>query len=409
MTPYLMIGDNFFEPMSMPMGDRNRFVRQAGMSMGPDVDRKGAIAVVRLDGVAVRRTNFWEKYWSGYSTENLKDTIEALALDDEVEAIVLWVDSPGGEAHGVDAAAKEIAEAAKLKPVVAQIQGSAHSAAYYLAAGATRIVMHDEDRLGSIGVVAQVTDYSKAFKDAGLEVYASTTGPLKGMGIPGTELTDEQKAHIDQHVQTIFEDFKSHVAEHRNLSTKQINELATGGVFSSKEALANGLADGIATLDETLSQLRSELGSSKKSNRSNKGEQTVSDNTATNQPQAATIKQLEQALPGASESFLFNCIKEEKTLEQASKDWMAEQAAENKKLREDLAKKDVKPDASGVDDSTVEETGTKKTNASGSAFQERVSELTSQGKDRSVAVRKAIAEDPEAHKTYVQQYNEIHA
>lgn len=242
-------------PMMRPMGDRARWVRRAGINTAVEVEHHGSVAVVRCEGLAVRRTEYWEATIDGFSTESLAETVTRLAADSYVDGVVIWADSPGGEAHGVDAAARAIRAAGKSKPVIGQVQGVAHSAMFYLLCGCSEIYLHPEDRVGSIGVIAQLYDESERFKAAGVRPVTVATGALKGIGAPGEPITKEQREHVEHHVGLLFDQFKAFVAEGRRLSLDAVDQLAHGGIFAADEALAAGLVDGIATLEETIERV----------------------------------------------------------------------------------------------------------------------------------------------------------
>lgn len=388
---------------SGPMGDRLRFVRNRGIDTGVEVERHGSVAVVRCEGLAVRRTSFWEGFEDGFSTESLAETVRQLGEDDDVDAIVLWADSPGGEAHGVDFAARVIRDVARVKPVIGQVQGGAHSAMYYLLCGCTRIVMHAEDRVGSIGVIATLVDLSEMYKTIGARRVTVTTGPLKGIGVEGDPITEEQEAHIRHHVDRLFKEFKAFVAEGRGLSSEAVDQVAHGGVFSASEAIGAGLVDGLATLEETIASLRVER---KQSNPTRNGERAVSTNT--DAPKAVTIDDLQACLPGVTDAFCVESLKKGWTLDQAQSAWMERQHAANQELQTKLtaAEKAAAESAPGLPDEEAIET-TKPgagSAAGGQEFAKKVESLIAAGVDRSDAVMQAAHENPEGHKAFVAAY-----
>lgn len=405
---YWMVDDSCLpqltDPLMAPMGDRIRAVRKRGIDTSVEVERHGAIAVVRCDGIAVRRSEYFEAIFDGFSTESLEDTVNKLANDDEVDAIVIWADSPGGQAHGTDAAAKAVQQAATKKPVIGQVQGVAHSAMYYILAGCTRIHLHAEDRLGSIGVIAQLFDQSQRYKAAGVESFTAKTGVLKGIGAPGEPITDEQKAHIQQHVDKLFVDFKSHVASGRGLDPKAVDKLATGGVFNAQQAIELGLADRIATLDETLASLRS---GRKKTSPPSTGENAVG---ADNEPQTNQPASLEdlQLLPGVTDAFCIEAMKQKWTIDQAQSTWMERQAEANTELNKQLEAAQAQAAAAtpGVDDSDVDETPPANQSAAAADFEKAVEGFVAKGIDRSDAVLRAAQSNPDSHKAFIASFQE---
>lgn len=409
---YWMLADGYLPLVAGPMGDRLRFARKRGLDTAVEVDRHGAVAVVRCDGLAVRRTEYLEAFLDGFSTESLAETVTRLASDDEVDAIVLWADSPGGEAHGVDSAARAIQAAAERKPVVGQVQGVAHSAMYYLLAGCTRVVAHAEDRVGSIGVIAQLFDTSEMYKAAGVRPVTVTTGPLKGIGAPGEKITDAQREHVEHHVARLFGQFKAFVAEGRGLKPEAVDKLATGGVFSAQEAIDAGLLDGVATLDETLAALR---GARAKNQSPQPGEKAVGSTNeepkaqepSARQPQPASIEEL-QLLPGVDDAFCVEALKKGWNADQAQSTWMERQAEANAELAKKLeaAQTGVTASVPGVADADVGEDPPASNAAAGETYEKAVDQLVSKGVDRADAMLRAAQDDPEGHQAFVTAYQE---
>ena len=110
-----------------------------------------------------------------------------------VQRIVLDIDSPGGTVAGTPEAAAQIAAANKVKRVDAWTGNLMCSAAYYLAAGCRGVYAAPSATVGSIGVYLPVVDRSEMYKAMGVKVDIIKSGKYKGMGFPGTSLTDDQR------------------------------------------------------------------------------------------------------------------------------------------------------------------------------------------------------------------------
>lgn len=317
--------------MATPMGARERFIRRAGVDVGaPEVSVEKGVATVVVDGVLTRRPQFMQYYFDGVSTELLTQQMERLAADDEVRAIVMRVDSPGGEAAGMPELAKAVEAAAARKPVIVHNEGILASGAYYFASKATEIYSSGENYLtGSIGSIIVLRDYSKMFAKAGIETIVAATGPLKGTGVIGAEITKEQREYIQQMADSIQVKFSETVQSGRKLSDDQAKEASTGAVFDNDAAQRLGLIDGVQSVETTLARFQRR--SSKPTGGTNVSTQT------TNQDQPATLEQLE-ALPGADEKFIVSAMKRKLDIGQATLELMnAQQAAladRDKKLEE---------------------------------------------------------------------------
>jgi len=162
-----------------------------------------------------------------------------------VTTILLDVDSPGGVVGGVPELADLIADVDETKRVTAFTEGQMCSAAYWLACGAREIIATPSSEVGSIGVYMPWMDSTAAFAAQGVkvEVIKNTGGTFKGMGMPGTSLTDDQRAHLQDRVDEIFGMFADHVTANRHTST----EAMRGQTFMGKSAKKAGLVDRVGS------------------------------------------------------------------------------------------------------------------------------------------------------------------
>lgn len=182
--------------------------------------------------------------------EKIDDQIdEALAANPK--RILFHINSDGGTVDGVE----ELAEKIRSLPVetIAYSSGSMNSAALWIGASASRVVVSPSASVGSVGVYVTVLDQSAQAKAAGLEVKVIKSGALKGMGIPGTSLTSDQEAYLQQEVDALADTFKASVRMKRKLVQESDMQ---GQSFSGKVAAQKGFATGLAnTLKDLLAQL----------------------------------------------------------------------------------------------------------------------------------------------------------
>ena len=182
--------------------------------------------------------------------EKIDDQIDE-ALASNPKRILFHINSDGGTVDGVE----ELAEKIRSLPVdtIAYSSGSMNSAALWIAAASNRVVVSPSASVGSVGVYVTILDQSAQAKAAGLEVKVIKSGALKGMGIPGTSLTSEQEAYLQQEVDALAETFKSSVRMKRKLVQEADMQ---GQSFSGKLAAQKGFATGLAnTLKDLLAQL----------------------------------------------------------------------------------------------------------------------------------------------------------
>jgi signal peptide peptidase SppA len=164
---------------------------------------------------------------------------------------VVDISSPGGTVTGVEEAAAALAQSSK--PTVAFTATEAASAAYWIGASADRFVATPSSTVGSVGVYMAIPDYSKAFDMAGVKMDVIKSGTLKGAGIPGTSLSDAQRADLQEQVNAIHAEFRASVRSKRRMVKDEDME---GQVFSGRQAAGKGLVTGLGT---SLAALVAEL------------------------------------------------------------------------------------------------------------------------------------------------------
>ena len=177
------------------------------------------------------------------SSGNIVKLIRAAKDDDSVKAIIIDLDTPGGEVTASD----EIYHELKIcgKPVVAMMNSMAASGGYYVACGANKIVANRNTLTGSIGVIISSVNVAELLEWAKVKPEFYTSGKMKAMLNPATPTTEEEEKVIRTLVMDVYEDFAGIVAEARNIPLEKITkgELGDGRVFDGKQALENGLVD----------------------------------------------------------------------------------------------------------------------------------------------------------------------
>ena len=227
---------------------------QRPMSLTEMVPAKGGknIAVITAAGTLMKS----QSSFGGTSTVQLRRDVRAAANDPNVSSILLRIDSPGGTVAGTADAASDIKAARKKKPVWAHIDDLGASAAYWLASQADMVFANNPTAMvGSIGTYVAVADLSAAAEREGVKVHLFTTGPLKGIGVPGVAITDDQAAHVQRLVNETQTHFDSAVMKGRSMTPTQLSAVRSGGVFPATEAKDLRLIDGIRSLDATLESL----------------------------------------------------------------------------------------------------------------------------------------------------------
>lgn len=218
------------------------------------VTMRDGVATLPVRGPIFRYANLFTAFSGATSCARLARDFAAALNDPRVSAILLEVDSPGGEVTGIAEFANMVFEARKKKRIVARVGGMACSAGYWIAAAAEEIVIDPTALLGSIGVVSTYYDLSGAQKQAGIKEYTfrSSQSPNKNLPPSSNEGADA--------IQKILDDlaavFVARVAEYRGVSEAMVlKDFGQGGVCVGQAALDAGLADRFGSEEEILAEL----------------------------------------------------------------------------------------------------------------------------------------------------------
>jgi capsid assembly protease len=199
-------------------------------------------------GPIVRRADLFSKMSGATDVSGLRDEL-ATALDmNAVQRVMLVLDSPGGEVVGITELARMIRAADAVKPVFAYVEGTAASAAYYLAAAAREVTGSPMSVTGSIGVRMAITKKASAPGATTFE-FVSSQSPNKN----ASPETDSGRAQIQQMMDDLAAVFLADVGEFRGLTADEVQQrYGEGGVFAASRAQSMGLIDRIETQDQAL-------------------------------------------------------------------------------------------------------------------------------------------------------------
>ena len=191
-----------------------------------------------------------------YNTIGSETTVEAIreaSEDENVKAIVLRVNSPGGSALASEIIWREINLAKKKKKVVVSMGDYAASGGYYIACNADKIFANNSTLTGSIGVFGIVPN-TKNFLNEKLGVYIETVKTHKHSDIANgyRKLSDDELNVIQNSVEDIYETFITHVSEGRGIPVRKVDEIGQGRVWSGADALSIGLIDEIGGLEDAI-------------------------------------------------------------------------------------------------------------------------------------------------------------
>jgi protease-4 len=220
-------------------------------------DSSAKVAVIPLDGVI----SFGEKGSLGDAmVEDFKDALQQAENDRQVRAVVLQVDSPGGEITASDVLYDAICRLARHKPVVVYFNSLGASGAYYAACGANWIMCNDTTFTGSIGVIISTLNYRDLFGKIGLESVVFKSGKFKDMLNGARVMTPEEQAYVQGIVMQSYDRFVGIVARSRKLDEKSLREgVADGRILTGTDAFASKLVDELGYIEDAFDKA-AELG-----------------------------------------------------------------------------------------------------------------------------------------------------
>ena len=221
----------------------------------PLLSVEDGVGIISLHGPMMRSPDLISRLLlDALDTEQAMDAVSEAAKRDDVQAIFLDMDSPGGTVNGTPELAQAVADASQKKFVHAFSGGQMCSAAYWIASQCDAIYASPSARVGSIGVILPFVDDTEALRNEGLKVEVFAAGKFKSAGMPGVSLTDEQRALLQGEVEEVAADFKSAVLAR---GRKIPDEAMQGQGFSARSAQRFNLAGTVKNRAEALARLRS--------------------------------------------------------------------------------------------------------------------------------------------------------
>ena len=187
--------------------------------------------------------------------DDLKLQLQQAVDDKRVKAIVLYVDSPGGEVTASDTIYNAVRKAREKKSIVVYMGSLAASGGYYVSCGGSYLIANDTTFTGSIGVIMQTLHYQTLFDKVGLEMITFKSGKFKDMLSGSRTLTDEEKNYVQGLIMQTYDKFVGIVATERKLDEKGLREgIADGRVVSGKDALEAKLIDAVGSVEDAYAK-----------------------------------------------------------------------------------------------------------------------------------------------------------
>ena len=219
--------------------------------------KSGAVAVIPINGAISPRGSIFD--WIFGTTPctpaNIAKAVTDASNDEAVKAIVLNIDSGGGNTVGITECFRAILAVRGKKPIVAQVSGLCCSAAYWLAAACDEITATESATVGSLGVFMALDDVTAALEKLGVKRTYVQGGVFKTEIQGDAEpISDEAKAHLQEYVDDIMSQFMADVAQGRGVSPATVagESYGQGRFFMAARALKRGMIDRVRALEDTL-------------------------------------------------------------------------------------------------------------------------------------------------------------
>ena len=203
------------------------------------------IEVIYAEGQIVQGTS--EQGTLGSST--LADQLAEARLDEEVKAVVLRVNSPGGSALASEVIWREMELLRQQKPVIVSMGDYAASGGYYISAPADAIIADATTLTGSIGVFGLMFNAEKALNNKlGITIDVAKTNPSADMGMPFRAVSSNERTKIMRSIEQVYSTFVNHVADGRNMTFDSVDAIGQGRVWTGNDGNRIGLVDEIGGL-----------------------------------------------------------------------------------------------------------------------------------------------------------------
>jgi len=217
------------------------------LSGGDWSEAKGDIAIVEVKGGI-------------FESGPVNEKLEKFRKNDDVKAVVLRVDSPGGSVGASQEIYTEVKKLAQKKKVIVSMGAVAASGGYYISAPATKIVANPGTITGSIGVLMDHVEIDELLKWAKVSAEILKAGALKDVGSALRKMTPEERAVLQGILDNMHEQFLEAVAEGRKIDLEEVRKIGTGRVYTGQQALDLKLIDQFGNLEDAIDLAAKEAG-----------------------------------------------------------------------------------------------------------------------------------------------------
>ena len=219
------------------------------------------VAVLTVDGTIQDTGGTTSLFGTeGYNHQFFLQQLDQVRNDDSVKAVVLQVNSPGGGVVESAQIYKEIVEIQEEtgKPFYVSMGSMAASGGYYISAPADKIFVNKETLTGSIGVIMQSINYGGLAEKYGVEFVTIKSGPYKDIMSPTRDMTEEERAMLQDMLNDSYEDFVDIIEQGRNMTEAEVKKVADGRILNGRQAVESGLADELGFLEDAVASIQTD-------------------------------------------------------------------------------------------------------------------------------------------------------
>jgi protease-4 len=194
------------------------------------------------------------------ASQDFNDTLDEIQKDDDIKAVIMRVNSPGGSAFASDLIWHKVQDLKAKKPVIVTMSNVAASGGYYISMGATRIIAQPGTITGSIGVVGGKPNLANLYHKLGVNKTSISKGRYTGLFSETTDFSADQKKVIEDMMKRTYDDFVNKAAQGRKKSYAEINDVAQGRVWTGAHAKEVGLVDELGGMSEAIADTKQLIG-----------------------------------------------------------------------------------------------------------------------------------------------------
>lgn len=243
----------------------NLFSLLSLMSKSDDSDDKSSdyprVAVLyALGGITLGSSDSGLGSDTEIASEDFIEELDDLKEDEDIKAVILRVNSPGGSAFASDLIWKKIEELKAVKPVVASMSDVAASGGYYISMGATKIIAQPGTLTGSIGVVGGKPNVEALYEKLGVNKTTISRGKYAGMFSETKDFTPQEQKAVEGMMKRTYDEFVNKAAEGRGKSYDEVHKVAQGRVWTGKAAREVGLVDELGGMDKAIVETKALIG-----------------------------------------------------------------------------------------------------------------------------------------------------